>query len=176
MISGHQDNSKLFQSKVVKNGNGAKLDHWCKIRHDLACHVPQVGMGHSEQRTMLTQHPLFLICVQLKCLKRDHKKRVKSKLSVFFWAWFFLGCPRPFWKSSFYGSPVLGLQKIALCPPRNFSVKIMPFCNINISYQKQRVWNSRKKNIKCSSFKFFNAGKLQRQTTFPQKKFPTKNF
>lgn len=43
----------------------------------------------------------------------------------------------------------------------------MPFCNINISYQKQKECEIPEKNIKCSSFKFFNAGKLQKQTTFP---------
>lgn len=46
--------------------------------------MSQVGMGHSEQRTMLIQHPLLLTCVQLTCLKRNHKKRVKSKLHVCF--------------------------------------------------------------------------------------------
>lgn len=39
----------------------------------------------------------------------------------------------------------------------------MSFCNINISYQKQKECEIPEKNIKCSSFKFFNAGKLQKQ-------------
>lgn len=57
--------------------------------------MPQVGVGHSERRTMLTQHPLLLTCVQLKCLKEIIRKEVKSKLHVCFLIMVLARLPKP---------------------------------------------------------------------------------